>query len=413
MFLEITIFEPSHRLNTTTFKRHQLCEFLQKQLKVVLALDETKSDITIFGTKDKEKALLLLKSLSSSYGNFTETLLLLEDMLATLNSRTLQKMIEAMVMVLSSSEADGHVNADLMIVMSVEQLLDWIMNSEGSYHMTYMRDYLLDFEEYDSGNLLLGDGRECRARGTGKVRVQIRDGSSFMLDNVRRPGSDKEDIEGYEAARRISYWVKDQDNIKKMMLESVKVKYIFLGYCEGIVGNKLWRLDDVLQVVLYRNMGFNEGEEYKETLIGLVEQHTTRKLFRYIEDNNEVAFAVAEAKKIYVHAALTFNDIVACEYAPGMFIHLSLYIDSMVFTCGCKAEIWVTKGFLDKAWGNIHGMDIFRDQSGNILRVSQSRFYNRKLLHTLLEGYSMPSLESSLIEGCDVGKNDRWSYIYG
>nr|GEV30722.1 ribonuclease H-like domain-containing protein [Tanacetum cinerariifolium] len=83
------------------------------------------------------------------------------------------------------SRVDGYDNVDVMIVMSVEELLDWIMDSGGSYHITYLRDYLVDFEEYDGGNILLGDGRECRVRGTCKVQVQMRDVSSFMLDNVR------------------------------------------------------------------------------------------------------------------------------------------------------------------------------------------------------------------------------------
>nr|GEX53602.1 zinc finger, CCHC-type [Tanacetum cinerariifolium] len=68
----------------------------------------------------------------------------------------------------------------------------------------------------------------------------------------------------------------------------------------------------------------------------------------------------------------------------------------MVFSCGCKAEIWVTKGLLDKAKGNVLGMEIVRDQSGNTLRVSQSRFYNEKLVQTMLEGHSILSLEGSL-----------------
>nr|GEY81522.1 retrovirus-related Pol polyprotein from transposon TNT 1-94 [Tanacetum cinerariifolium] len=51
-------------------------------------------------------------------------------------------------------------------------------------------------------------------------------------------------------------------NIKQGMLERVKVKCIFLGYHKSIMGNKLWRLDDVTsKVVLYRNMGFNESEK--------------------------------------------------------------------------------------------------------------------------------------------------------
>ncbi|GJX62698.1 putative ribonuclease H-like domain-containing protein [Tanacetum coccineum] len=38
--------------------------------------------------------------------------------------------------------------------------------------------------EYDSVNVLLSDEKECRIRGTGKVQVHMRDGSSFVLDNV-------------------------------------------------------------------------------------------------------------------------------------------------------------------------------------------------------------------------------------
>ncbi|GJU38696.1 hypothetical protein Tco_1191653 [Tanacetum coccineum] len=124
-----------------------------------------------------------------------------------------------------------------------------------------------------------------------------------------------------------------------------KVKCIFLGYHESIVGNKLWRLDDVtLKVVLYRNMGFNESGEYKKTFIGsdvgtgsvkvlqgvefeevqtqdLIyyhfirnrEQHSAWELFSYREDSNEADFAVTIVDKIYAHESLTFNNTVACE----------------------------------------------------------------------------------------------------
>nr|GFC44113.1 zinc finger, CCHC-type [Tanacetum cinerariifolium] len=49
------------------------------------------------------------------------------------------------------------------------------------------------------------------------------------------------------------------------------------------------------------------------------------------------------------------NDGYYWEYTPCMFIHLFLYIDDMVFSCGCKAEIWTTKGLLDEAKGNVLG----------------------------------------------------------
>nr|GEZ40893.1 zinc finger, CCHC-type [Tanacetum cinerariifolium] len=224
-------------------------------------------------------------------------------------------------------------------------------------------------------------------------------------------------------------------SIKQGILELVKVKCIFLGYYKCIVGNKRWRLDDVTsKVVLYRNMGFNESEEYKKTFIGpgvrtgsmqvlhgfefeveplgdhtfeveplgnvdqgaglqevqtqdlmdyqLVrdrEQHIARELFGYREDSNKAVFAVAAVENIFAHESLTFNNIVASE---------------------------ATKGLLDKSKGNVLGIKIVRDQSGNTLWVSQSRCYSRKLVQTLLEGHSMLSLEGSLSGDCDVEKND-------
>ncbi|GKF58212.1 hypothetical protein Tco_0171749, partial [Tanacetum coccineum] len=136
------------------------------------------------------------------------------------------------------------------------------------------------------------------------------------------------------------------------------------------------------------------------------EKHLACELFGYREDSNEAAFAVVEVKKIYAHDSLTFNNIVALKcsddndgYYWEYTLVLFLYIDDMVFSCGCKAEIWATKGLLDKVKGNVLGMEVVRDQSGNTLSVSQSRFYNGKLVQTLLEGHSILSLEGSLSGG--------------
>ncbi|GJX99560.1 hypothetical protein Tco_0356579 [Tanacetum coccineum] len=537
---------------------------------------------------DEDHALLLLTYLPLSYDNFVETLLYcqdtlkLEDVLATPNSRELQKMMEAkgdggegLYVRGRSGQRDMELGTDSAWSKSQERrsrLRCYICQSEehlkrncpwynhkksqgfvrneyqvsdsgadgGSYHITYKRDYLDDFEMYDGGNVLLGDGRECHVWGTGKVQVQMKDDSSFVLDNVRQDQCYKGFADGTIKNKKSGlskvFWAEDTTMstylvtrspsssigfktpvdmlgffgwlaIKQGILEPVKVKCIFLGYRKGIVGNNLWRLDDVTsKVVLYRNMGFNESGEYKKTFIGsgvgtgsvqvlqgvefevepqedhtfevephgnvdhvvgsqevqtqdLIyyhsardrEQHSAWELFSYREDSNEAAFAVAAVDKIYAHESLTFNNTVACEviskwkaglkddmdarsdvyvlsngcrkcsddndgyyweYTPGMFIHLFLYIDDMVFSCGCKAEIWATKGLLDKAKGNVLGMEIVRDQSGNTLRVSQSRFYNGKLVQTLLEGHSILSLEGSLSRDYDVEKNGKWSCIY-
>ncbi|GJR72713.1 probable methyltransferase [Tanacetum coccineum] len=231
------------------------------------------------------------------------------------------------------SDADGYDNADVMMAMSVEELLDWTMDSGSSYYITYRRDYLVDFKEYDGDNILLGDGREFRVRGTSKVQVQMRDGSSFMLDNVRQDQVTRNTLKGrkqlgeYQTGWKIKMGnVLDffcnqgstQQCTKGGVAKYLGVAVIQQGYnhvyisseqghhhqrlktpidmleffvwlasikqgdaCErqgqvhiswerkGIVGNKLWRLDDVTsKVVLYRNMGFNESGEYKKTFIG-------------------------------------------------------------------------------------------------------------------------------------------------
>ncbi|GJS47852.1 hypothetical protein Tco_0597973 [Tanacetum coccineum] len=194
----------------------------------------------------------------------------------------------------------------------------------------------------------------------------------------------------------------------------------------------------LLAKVCFTRYGFHESGKYKNNLLVLVrygfqltrdrEQHSTRELFNYREDSNEAAFAVAEAEKIYAHESLTFNNTVACEviskWKAGLKDDMDARSDVYVLSNGCKkcsdehamfyywAEIWAIKGLLDKAKGNVLGMEIVRDQSGNTLRVSQSRFYNGKLVQTLLEGHSILSLEGSLSGDCDVEKNGKWSCIY-
>nr|GEY17234.1 retrovirus-related Pol polyprotein from transposon TNT 1-94 [Tanacetum cinerariifolium] len=95
---------------------------------------------------DEDQALMLLTSLPSSYDNFVETLLYeresltLEDVLSSLNSRELKKRTDA-------------------------------------------ND---DEREFNGGTVLLGDNRACAIKGIGKVRVKMKDGSSFVLKNELR-----------------------------------------------------------------------------------------------------------------------------------------------------------------------------------------------------------------------------------
>ncbi|GJU57875.1 hypothetical protein Tco_1235641, partial [Tanacetum coccineum] len=115
----------------------------------IVAYDSLVGDLAALITviSDEDHALLLLTSLPSSYDNFVETLLYgrdtlkLEDVLATLNSRELQKMTEAkddggkglynhkksqsfVKNLVFGFGADEYDSADVMMAMSVEELLD-------------------------------------------------------------------------------------------------------------------------------------------------------------------------------------------------------------------------------------------------------------------------------------------------
>nr|GEV52163.1 zinc finger, CCHC-type [Tanacetum cinerariifolium] len=154
------------------------------------------------------------------------------------------------------------------------------------------------------------------------------------------------------------------------------------------------------------------------------EQHLAYELFGYREDSNEAAFVVDAVKKIYAHESLTFNNTVSCEviskWKAGLKDDMDARSDVYVLSNGyrkCSNDsdgyYWgINQGLLAKAKGNILSMEIVRDHSGNTLRVSQSRFYNEKLVQTLLEGHSILLLKGSLLGDCNVEKNSKWSCIY-
>ncbi|GJT87911.1 hypothetical protein Tco_1069628 [Tanacetum coccineum] len=85
--------------------------------------------------------------------------------------------------------------------------------------------------------------------------------------------------------------------LNKGILVVVKVKCIFMGYRKGIVGIKCWRYE--FSAAGSYEVQTNDLMDYHSACDR--EQHSTLELFRYREDNNEVAFVVAELEKIYAH----------------------------------------------------------------------------------------------------------------
>nr|GEV60749.1 hypothetical protein [Tanacetum cinerariifolium] len=160
---------------------------------------------------------MLLTSLPSSYNNFVETLLYgkesltLEDVLSSLNLRELKKRTDAKddgdglfvwsdhrdspnwnkkkstcfvkknVGQDSGMHYEGYENGDLLITVSEERFLDWIMDSGGSYHMTLRMEFIFDFKEFNGGTVFLGDNKACAIKGTWKERT-IKENYVYSLD---------------------------------------------------------------------------------------------------------------------------------------------------------------------------------------------------------------------------------------
>nr|GEY90017.1 hypothetical protein [Tanacetum cinerariifolium] len=156
-------------------------------------------------------------------------------------------------------------------------------------------------------------------------------------------------------------------SIKQVILEPVKVKCIFIGYHKSIVGNKLWRLGTGSTQALH-------GFEFEVEPLGdhtfevepqeIVDQGASLQDVQ-TQDLIDYQLAPAAMEKIYAHESLTFNNTVACEVISKWNAGLKDNMDARWygFFCGCKAEIWVTKGLLVKAKGNILGLEIIKDQS--------------------------------------------------
>ncbi|GKB42252.1 zinc finger, CCHC-type containing protein [Tanacetum coccineum] len=168
--------------------------------------------------------------------HFVDTLLYghealtLEDVMATLNSRTSKKgeIVENNRKKSTSyvkkdkqpsSSGSTYDHSEVMMVMSIQAQaqLYLIMDLGCSYHMTPRLDILFDFLECDGGSVQLGDNRECKIRGIGKVRLQLKDGSSFVLHNVRYIPKLKRNLISLGTLEKEGYTIKMQSGKIKVI----------------------------------------------------------------------------------------------------------------------------------------------------------------------------------------------------
>ncbi|GJZ70746.1 retrovirus-related pol polyprotein from transposon TNT 1-94, partial [Tanacetum coccineum] len=262
------------------------------------------------------------------YDNFVETLLYgresltLEDVLSSLNSRELKKRTDAKddyclkrnkkkstgfvkknVGQGSGMHSEGFENGDLLMAVSEERFLEWIMDSGGSFYMTPRRDFFFDFKEFNGGTVLLGDNRACVIRGTRKVRVQMKDGSSFVLENVRYIPELKRNLISLSTLHREGYTVKLQNGRVKVIKGSLMV---FLGTTKGNYVYSLdgWAESSEASVGIQEKESLAQGPFRVESMSGcryflsIVDDYSRRGWVHFLRHNNEAFNKFNEWKQL-------------------------------------------------------------------------------------------------------------------
>ncbi|GJT11011.1 zinc finger, CCHC-type containing protein [Tanacetum coccineum] len=112
-----------------------------------------------------------------------------------------------------SGSSDDEGNAyflEALVVVKNNEMTELIMDSGGSYHMTHKRDFLYYSKGFDGGSVQLGDNRTCNIKGTGKVKIQLHDGSSFILEDIRYVPSLRRSLISLGSIKKEGYTVKMQ-----------------------------------------------------------------------------------------------------------------------------------------------------------------------------------------------------------
>eukprot|EP00253_Pinus_taeda_P021292 PITA_21292 len=60
----------------------------------------------------------------------------------------------------------------------------WLIDSGTSFHLTPLRKWFYEYEEYDGGDVFLGDDRKARIIGRGKVKLNLQGGRVRTLPSV-------------------------------------------------------------------------------------------------------------------------------------------------------------------------------------------------------------------------------------
>ncbi|GKD28317.1 retrovirus-related pol polyprotein from transposon TNT 1-94 [Tanacetum coccineum] len=204
---------------------------------------------------DENQALMLLTSLPSSYDKFMETLLYGRELLTLSdhqgrgssrskskgkgtyklkcyicyyedhlkkdcpkrNKKKSTSFVKKNTVQGSGMHSEGYDNGDLLMAVSEERFLEWIMNSGGSFHMTPKRDFLFDFKEFNGGTILLGNNRACAIMGIGSCngRVKVIKGSLMVLSGTMK-GNCVYSLDGWAELGEASVGIQEKESLAQV-----------------------------------------------------------------------------------------------------------------------------------------------------------------------------------------------------
>ncbi|GJZ47818.1 retrovirus-related pol polyprotein from transposon TNT 1-94 [Tanacetum coccineum] len=271
-----------------------ITEHIDKFNKIILDLANIEVKF-----EDEDLALLLLTSLPASYEHFVDTVLYgretltLEDVMATLNSKEIKE----------RSKAKGDDGEGLCVRGRTDR-----KDSRQSRRKSRSKSQSGRLK----GSVLLGDNMECKIRGIGKVRVQLRDGLSFVLHNVRvvLSGPQRDNcvysLDGYAVAGELNDNVEEKDSLAQV--ESLGGKRYFLH----IVDDYSRRV--CVYILRFKHEAFKKFKEWKQ----LVENHIERK-FKKLRTDNTLEFCNREFEQLCVKSRIARHlTVFGTPYPKGV-----------------------------------------------------------------------------------------------
>ncbi|GJV64786.1 retrovirus-related pol polyprotein from transposon TNT 1-94 [Tanacetum coccineum] len=231
--------------------------------------------------------------------------------------------------------------SEVMIMMNVEALLDWITDSGGSYHMIPMLDLFFDFMECDGGRVLLGDNRECKIRVAGELNASVEEKDSLAqvwhkrLGHISEAGLQVLEKQGLfgkkslgklkfcencvlEKSHRVSFSVErhttqgvidyvHSDLWGPSQVESLGGKRYFLSIIDDY-SKRVW-----VYILRFKHEAFKKFKEWKQ----LVENHTGRTVKKLRTDNG-LEFCNLEFKQLCIKSGIARHLTVGTSQQNGI-----------------------------------------------------------------------------------------------